>query len=166
MAGAGIEPGHVVVARVAGDLFGTLSVYPDVGRSFSPEEMAAGTPVVVLGHELWQRRFSGDRRIAGRMVTIDGAPHTVVGVMPSGRGYPSDAEVWRPLAARERAADDRELNMLGRLRSDMTAARASTEIAALAHAASNGARFAARTGREKWRSAARSEQPARACSDS
>ena len=90
MAGAGIDPVHVVVARVAGDLFATLGVYPDVGRAFSPEEMAAGTPVVVLGHGLWQRRFSGDRTIAGRTVTIDGAPHTVVGVMPAGRGYPSE----------------------------------------------------------------------------
>ena len=91
MAGAGIDPVHVVVARVAGDLFATLGVYPDVGRAFSPEEMAAGTPVVVLGHGLWQRRFSGDRTIVGRTVTIDGAPHTVIGVMPAGRGYPSDA---------------------------------------------------------------------------
>ena len=35
MAGAGIDPVHVVVARVAGDLFVTLGVYPDVGRAFS-----------------------------------------------------------------------------------------------------------------------------------
>ena len=102
MAGAGIDPVHVVVARVAGDLFATLGVYPDVGRAFSPEEMAAGTPAVVLGHGLWQRRFSEDRTIVGRLVTIDGAPHTVIGVMPKGRGYPSGPEVWRPLGASER----------------------------------------------------------------
>ena len=97
--------------------------------------MAAGTPVVVLGHDLWQRRFSGDRTIAGRSVTIDGAPHTVVGVMPSDRGYPSEAEVWRPLRASEREDNDRELSMVGRLRSEMTVARASTEFATLAQVA-------------------------------
>ena len=124
MAGAGIDPVHVVVARVAGDLFATLGVYPDVGRAFSAEEMAAGPPVVVLGHGLWQRRFSEDRTIVGRSVTIDGAPHTVIGVMPTGRGYPSEPEVWRPLRASEREDNDRELTMVGRLRSEMTVARA------------------------------------------
>ena len=142
MAAAGIDPVHVVVARVAGDLFATLGVYPDVGRAFSTEEMAAGTPVVVLGHGLWQRRFSGDRTIVGRTVTIDGAPHTVVGVMPAGRGYPSEPEAWRPLRASEREDNDRELSMVGRLRGEMTVARASTEIATLAQVASNGARTA------------------------
>lgn len=142
MAGGGIDPIHVVVARVTGDLFGTLGVYPGVGRAFSPEEIAAGAPLVVLGHELWLRRFSGDHAIAGRAVTIDGVAHTVVGVMPAGRGYPSEAELWRPLMTSERADDDRELSMVGRLRSDTTVARASTEIATLAHVASNGARTA------------------------
>jgi hypothetical protein len=92
-----MDPIHVGVTRIAGDLFGTLAVHPDVGRAFSPEEIAAGAPVVVLGHDLWQRRFSADRTIPGRNVTMDGAPHTVIGVMPAGRGYPSGAEVWRPL---------------------------------------------------------------------
>jgi hypothetical protein len=46
--------------------------------------VAAGTPVVVLSHDPWQRRFSGDPSVAGRTVSIDGAPHEVVGVMPSG----------------------------------------------------------------------------------
>ena len=73
---------------------------------------------------------------------IDGAPHTVIGVMPAGHGYPSDAEVWRPLTASERADDDRELSMVARLRSDVTIERASTEIAALARTASNGLRTA------------------------
>lgn len=142
MAGAGIDPAHVVVARVAGDLFVTLGVYPDVGRGFTPAEMAASAPVVVLGHDLWQRRFSGDRSIAGRSVLIDGAPHTVVGVMPSHRGYPSEAEVWRPLMASEREDNDRELSMIGRLRSETTVERAGTEFATLAQVAAHGARTA------------------------
>jgi putative ABC transport system permease protein len=142
MAGSDIDPAHVVVARVAGDLFVTLGVYPAVGRGFTPEEMAAGAPVVVLGHDLWQRRFSGDRAIAGRRVFIDGAPHTVVGVMPSHRGYPREAEVWRPMTASEREDNDRELSMVGRLPSEATVERASTEIATLAQVASKGTRTA------------------------
>jgi predicted permease len=142
LSAAGLDPVHVVVARVAGDLFTTLGVAPEAGRAFSSDEIAGGAPVVVLGHELWQRRFSGERTIAGRTVSIDGAPYTVVGVMPSGRGYPTDAELWRPLTASEHEDDDRELNMLARLPSDMTAERAGAEIATLARAGSNGLRTA------------------------
>ena len=142
MAGAGIEPVHVMVARVTGNLFATLGVAPAVGRAFTEDEIAAGRLVVVLAHERWQRSFAGDRQIAGRAVSIDGVPYTVIGVMPPDRGYPRDAEVWVPLTADRRESDDRELSMLGRLRSGMTAARATTEIATLAQAASNGARTA------------------------
>ena len=142
MAGAGIEPAHVMVARVAGNLFATFGMQPEVGRPFSHDEMAAGMPVAVLGHELWQRHFSGDRQIAGRTVSIDGAPHTVIGVMPADRGYPREAEVWRPLTSRERASDDRDLSMVARLRSNTTTERAGAETATLAKAASNGARTA------------------------
>lgn len=142
LSGAAIEPIHVMVSRVAGNVFATFGVHPDVGRSFSREEMAAGMPVVVLGHELWQRSFSADPQVVGRTVLIDGAPHTVTGVMPSGRGYPRDAEVWRPLTHAERASDDRDLSMVARLRSSVTTDTASVELGTLAQAASNGIRTA------------------------
>jgi predicted permease len=142
LAGRGIHPVHVMVTRFAGDLFLALGVHPAVGRPFSQKEIAAGMPVVVLGHALWQRSFAGDRQIVGRTMLLDGAPHTVIGVMPSARGYPRDAEVWRPFTLAERASDDRELSMVGRLRSDVAAARASAEIATLAKTTSRGARTA------------------------
>src|SRR5439155_14791146 len=142
LGGAGVEPVHAVVARVSGDLFATLGVYPDIGRAFNPAEIAAGGAVVVLGRELWQRRFSGDRTVVGRTVTIDGVPHAVVGVMPAGRGYPREAEIWRPLTASEREDGDRDLSVVGRLREDMTVSRASTEIATLERGASNDTRTA------------------------
>lgn len=142
MAGAGVDPFHVVIARVAGDLSATLGVYPAVGRGFSPQEIAAGTPVVLLSHDVWSRQFSGERATAGRLVTIDGAPHIVVGVMPPGRGYPQDADVWRPLTAEEREDNDGDLNMLARLSGGTTAARASVELATLARGLSSGSKTA------------------------
>ncbi len=141
MAGVGIEPVHVMVSRVTGDLFATLGVHPDVGRPFSQDEIATGAPVAILGHRLWQRRFSGDRQMVGRTILIDGAPYTVVGVMPLDREYPRDAEVWRPFTTVERASDDRELSVVARLRHG-TPVDASAEIATLTHVASNGARTA------------------------
>lgn len=139
---AGVEPAHIVVARINGDLFGTLGVLPAIGRSFRHEEVAAGAPVVILGHELWRRQFQEDAAIAGRAVTIDGAPHTVVGVMAPDRQYPREAELWRPLTAREREGDDRELSMIARLRGDVPIARANAELATLARAMSKAVRTA------------------------
>jgi predicted permease len=142
LASAGIDPAHVVLARVSGDLFATLGVSPEVGRGFSGEELAAGGPVVVLSHQLWQRAFARDPAVVGRTVTISGAPHTVIGIMPARRGYPADAEVWKPLTADERADHDRELHMVARLRREISVERANAEIAAIARRESDGIRDA------------------------
>jgi len=68
MAGVGIEPVHVMASRVTGNLFVAFGVPPAIGRAFTPDEVAAGTPVVILGHDLWRRSFLADSQIAGRPV--------------------------------------------------------------------------------------------------
>jgi predicted permease len=138
IAGAGAEPAHIVVARLAGDLFGTLNVYPTIGRAFTNSEAASSAPFVVLSETLWRRRWSADPGVVGKLVTIDGQSHTVVGIMPEGRGYPHDADVWRPLTPAEREDDDREYVMIARLASGISADRANLEIATLASAGSPG----------------------------
>lgn len=142
MSGAGMESCHVVIARVAGDLFGTLGIDPHPGRAFTREELGGGAPVVVLGHALWQTRFASDPAIAGRTVQIDGRPYTIVGVMPADRGYPGEAEAWRPATIREFADGDRDFEVIARMRSDLTVARASAEIATLVRTATKGTRTA------------------------
>src|SRR3984957_19653420 len=69
-----------------------------VGRGFRPDEEYA--QVIVLGHRLWQRRFSGDPAIVGKSITLSGRPYTVVGVAPTGyRGidFVLDRGFWVPL---------------------------------------------------------------------
>jgi putative ABC transport system permease protein len=131
IAGGGLAPIHVLVARTAGDVFATFGVSPQVGRGFSAAESAAGAPVVVLSDTLW-RHIAADARTIGRTVMLDGQPYTVVGVMPRTSGYPRDADVWRPLTTAEREDDDRDLVMIGRLDRDGSADRASLELATLA----------------------------------
>jgi putative ABC transport system permease protein len=142
LAGSNIEPVHATVARGDGDLFGTLGIVPVLGRSFRAEEFAAGAPVVVLSNELWRRQFHEDISLVGATVTIDGVAHTVVGVAPPNRRYPSEADLWRPLTAREKEGSDRELVMIARLWENVPIARANAELATLARAASSGARTA------------------------
>lgn len=132
--GHGLEPAHAVVARVTGDLFGVLGTYPILGRAFDAAELTSGRPVIVLGQSIWRNRFASDPAIIGRVITLDNQPHTVVGVMPPGRGYPRQADLWRPSTASERADDDRENLMIARLASGVDHGRAMSELATLATA--------------------------------
>ncbi|HKJ01300.1 MAG TPA: ABC transporter permease, partial [Longimicrobiales bacterium] len=52
--------------------------------------------VVLLGHDLWQRRFGGRADALGTSVTLNGEPYAVVGVMPPRLNYPYGSELWVP----------------------------------------------------------------------
>ena len=68
-----------------------LGVAPALGRGFLPEEEVSGRDrVVVLSHAFWAGRMGGDSAIVGRMLTLDGIPHEVVGVMPADFRFPDD----------------------------------------------------------------------------
>src|SRR5262249_52716036 len=126
------EPGNITVARISDGFFPTFGVRPEAGRDFLPEEYERGAPSIILGHRLWQSRYAGNPDIIGRTVTIDGDPHTVVGVMPQGYAYPRTADLWRPLTEAEKQDDDPELSIIGRLAPGVTLERADAEISAIA----------------------------------
>src|SRR6185503_5803536 len=80
---AGGEPQADAVTGmlVSADYFRVLGLSPAAGRFFVREEnVSPGVPVVVLGHDLWQRRLGGRPDVAGRTVSIEGLRCTVVGV--------------------------------------------------------------------------------------
>ncbi|HEV8242159.1 MAG TPA: ADOP family duplicated permease [Thermoanaerobaculia bacterium] len=87
---------------VSADYFRVLGLSPAAGRFFVREENASpGAPVVVLGHDLWQRRFGGRADVVGRTVAIEGMRFTVVGVAPPGFGGTSEdmrASLFLPMA--------------------------------------------------------------------
>ncbi|MGA2809840.1 MAG: ABC transporter permease [Candidatus Acidiferrum sp.] len=69
---------------VSQNFFSMLGVRPMLGRQFTAEEASGhGPSVVMLGHNLWQRRFAGDPHIVGRSINLDGKPSTIVGVLPA-----------------------------------------------------------------------------------
>lgn len=67
---------------VSSNFFDTLGVQPILGRAFQVADEAANPPVIVLGYGFWQSRFGGTENVIGRMLTLDGQPFTVIGVMP------------------------------------------------------------------------------------
>jgi predicted permease len=75
-----------------------LSAQPLIGRWFTEDEARPGGPMVaVLGYQVWQDRYGGDRGVLGETVTINGRAGEIVGVMPEGFEFPVLEEVWVPL---------------------------------------------------------------------
>jgi predicted permease len=90
----GGEPERVPAAAATGDLFAALGIEPIVGRVLTADDGLPGArPVVVIGHDLWRRRFGGDRSAVGRLVTLNDRPTEIVGVMPSGFSFPRVEEI-------------------------------------------------------------------------
>jgi putative ABC transport system permease protein len=90
-------PERVHVAVVTPSVFTVLDAVPAHGRLFTEAETREQSPVVVISHGLWRRRFNADPEIVGRTIRLHEAPYTVVGVMPAGFEFPRrETDVWRP----------------------------------------------------------------------
>ncbi|HEX8184224.1 MAG TPA: ABC transporter permease [Blastocatellia bacterium] len=92
------DPDRFVGGEVSADVFNALRAKPIIGRTFLDEEDKAGaSPVVVLSYGLWQRRFGKGADIVGQTLTLNGKPHTVVGIMPPDFRFPSGVDLWVPV---------------------------------------------------------------------
>ncbi len=129
----GGEPERVHVAITTTNLFSVLAVVPALGRPFVSADGLpdAPTDVVILGHDLWARRYGADPGIIGRTVELNRAPKVVVGVMPPGFGFPRpETEVWYPQEFQQGGADLARLFLSGiaRLAPGATAESATREL--------------------------------------
>ena len=128
---------------VTGNYFNVLGATPAVGRLFDAEEMerAGSGPVVVLSHRFWVRRFNKDPDVAGRTVTLNRQPFTVVGVASEGfQGSGVRAgDLWLPIttAATAGTLASRASAFLligGRLKPDVSVPQAAAEMDAIGRA--------------------------------
>jgi len=67
----------------SGNYYSVLGVEPQLGRMFSPDDdRAAASPVAVISHGFWVRRFGADHNVIGRVVTANNVSVTIIGVTP------------------------------------------------------------------------------------
>jgi hypothetical protein len=86
------------VAEISAVGFRVARVSPQIGRPITDaDEAPAAAPVIVIGHDVWQRRFGGARDVIGRELRLGNEVHTVVGVMPAGFQFPFNFRYWVPL---------------------------------------------------------------------
>lgn len=135
LAGA-TDPVRVTSCLVTGGLFATLGVSPLLGRAITPQDDVTGaSPVIVIGYNLWQRAFAGDRSVLGRTLLVNGRNANIVGVMPPGFAFPpgdlDPPEVWSPLQLGNPDPQRRGshfLYVIGRLKDGVSASQAQQEI--------------------------------------
>jgi putative ABC transport system permease protein len=126
------EPRRLDAELVSANLFATLGVNAEFGRIFQSDEDLDSSPfVVIISHRLW-RELGGSPQIVGHVLTLNGAPATVVGVMPSDFAFPSaDVDAWTPLslsATNRSNRDGRWLSVIGRLNAGANQRDAAAEM--------------------------------------
>lgn len=128
------EPVRIEAQRVTAQVLPILGVPPLMGRLFDSTRVEdAGS--VVISHALWQTQFGGDDQILTRTLQLDGAPYSVIGIMPSGFRFPSDnVSLWLPLTLREEDFANRTntyLQAVGRLQRGVSIEQGRAELTAL-----------------------------------
>ncbi|MGC2160850.1 MAG: ABC transporter permease [Silvibacterium sp.] len=135
LSGAG-DAAHVQASAVSPNFFDLLRIHPFLGRVFRPEEAQPGRDAeVLLSYGFWQRHFGGDEDVVGRHVELNDRACVVVGVMPKNFGYPSDTDVFLPLASTPQQMEDRSARnyfVIGRLKRGVTVQAAQAEIDGIA----------------------------------
>jgi putative ABC transport system permease protein len=135
------EAERIPAIQVGDGFFKVMRGTPMLGRVFTSEEQEEGKDfVIVLGHQLWQRRFNRDPNIVGKTVSLNSRSYTIVGVMgpdfqplPPSLVFPT-GQFYRPIAEKydndERNA--RHVRAVGRLKPGVTVDQASVDIATIA----------------------------------
>ena len=129
------EPERFVGSTVSWNMFPLIGVQPILGRQIRPEEDAPGAAgVLLLSHGVWQRRYAGDPSVVGRSVTVNGAPHTIIGVMPPGFQFPDRTQLWIAQTPIEFASPRtaRNLGVTARLKPGVSFDEARRDIGAVA----------------------------------
>jgi predicted permease len=121
-----------IAAEITASAFRIDPERPLLGRVLTESDEAAGaTPVVLLGYDVWTRRFDRDPQIVGRTVKLGNTFATVVGVMPEDFAFPMAHKVWLPLRLNAAGAEPRRgiaIKVFGRLANGMSLESAQAEL--------------------------------------
>ena len=127
---------NISTLAVTHGIFEVLAVPPAMGRVLLPDDDRPGaSAVAVLSHGFWLDRLGGSADVLGTGITLDGTPHSVIGVMPPGFAVPGfeGAELWtsRPEGQKAGARDSQSFTAIGRLEPGATVASLEAELGAL-----------------------------------
>jgi putative ABC transport system permease protein len=134
------EPARLNAANITAEMFPVLGVNPILGRNLVPEDEKWGQHhVVLLTYGFWQDKLGGDPNVLNHALRLNGQEYTIVGVMPRGMPFFDNLPAVNLFVPLSYAPDDdmntrgnHYLNVVGRLRPDVTVARAQAEMIGIA----------------------------------
>jgi predicted permease len=122
---------------VSGNYYSVLGVNAALGRTILPDDDRAPgeTPVCVISHNYWQRRFGGDLAVVGKIIHLRGAPFTIIGVTPPeffGLEVGSSLDISVPLTMQQQVtAEGSRFTVMGRLRPEVAMPQAHASLSLL-----------------------------------
>lgn len=135
LSGQGGLPESYYQAQISTNTFHLLGLVPILGRDLNASDAVDGAPpVAILSYSVWQGRFGSNPSIIGQTVRINGAPTTIVGVLPDGAAFLPGFAVWVPLVQTPQLMrrDSQTLwFVLGRLTEGATLQSARADIAVI-----------------------------------
>jgi putative ABC transport system permease protein len=119
--------------RVTPEFWRVMGLPALAGRYFTAEEDASRERVVVISHELWQRRFGGKADAVGRDILLNGEAHRIVGITPASFRYPGSTQVYLPthLAGSTQGRGNNWLFVIARLADGASLAQAEAALQAV-----------------------------------
>src|SRR5256885_4646329 len=130
----GDKPERYLGGQISADTFSFLGVQPILGRLFRPEEDELNAPpVALIGYQVWQEHFAGDKGVVGKTIPINGKQVTVIGVMPKGWRFPEICDIWMPLQfnEKENPRGNFFLDCIGKVKKGVSIEQARAEMEAI-----------------------------------
>lgn len=121
----------VPAAHITSNFFSVLGLPPALGRNFNEEEGRKNSAVVIISDDFWRQTLNARPDVLGSTLILDGAPHTVIAVMPKSFRHPYRASVWLPLLLQPdnlAAINNHYLYGVARLRDGVTPAQAEEAV--------------------------------------
>ncbi len=124
-------PARVNGQKITASYLDVLGVQPVVGRLFTVAEERDS--LVLISYRMWIERYSGDRAVIGRTITLDGKPFQVCGVMPAHFRVLGDPDIWTTLALDADPARRKShiLRVIARRKPDVTPEQANADMAVI-----------------------------------
>jgi putative ABC transport system permease protein len=119
------EPERLQGRMISAEFFRVLDVAPELGRDFrADEDQPGGSPVVILSHALWVRRFESNPSIIGKQIFLNERSYTVIGVTAADFEFGSGADLFVPIGQFNTKNWQRDnhpgIYVIGRMKSGIT----------------------------------------------
>jgi putative ABC transport system permease protein len=130
----GLQPTHSIVAHVSSQFLSVFQVQPIIGRGlFAADHYKGAAPVALVSYGYWKQDLGSSLDLSHFHLKIGGFPFSVVGVLPEGFHFPSEATIWVPADPNREnpSRTSHNYDAVARLRDGVTVEEANAEISAM-----------------------------------